>query len=83
MRDKGAKIIHFHVWGDQLIPPSGSVNRYTRVANVVGGFAEAQKFNRLFMVPGLGHCGGVGSVSGSAGPVADAKSVPLPGATQF
>jgi len=83
VRDKGAKIIHFHGWGDQLIPAMGSVNYYTRTANLVGGYADAQKFDRLFMVPGLGHCGGVGSVSGSAGPTADANSVPLPGATQF
>ena len=83
VRSKGAKIIHFHGWGDQLIPPAGSVNYYTRMANGVGGFAEAQKFNRLFMVPGLGHCGGVGSVSGSASPVANANSVPLPGPNQF
>jgi len=83
VRDKGAKIIHFHGWGDQLIPPSGSVNYYTRMANVVGGFAEAQKFDRLFMVPALGHCGGVGSVSGSAGPAANANGVPLPATDQF
>ncbi|HSW21662.1 MAG TPA: tannase/feruloyl esterase family alpha/beta hydrolase, partial [Burkholderiaceae bacterium] len=83
VRDKGAKIIHFHGWGDQLIAPAGSVNYYTRTANVVGGFAEVQKFNRLFMVPGLGHCGGVGSVSGSASPAVTANSVPLPGPTQF
>ena len=83
VRDKGAKIIQFHGWGDQLIPAMGSVNYYTRMANVVGGFAEAQKFNRLFMVPGLGHCGGVGSVSGSTGPVADVNAVPLPAANQF
>ena len=83
VRSKGAKIIHFHGWGDQLIPPMGSVNYYTRSANLAGGFAEAQKFNRLFMVPGLGHCGGVGSVSGSASPAANANSVPLPGAAQF
>jgi hypothetical protein len=83
VRDKGAKIIQFHGWGDQLIPPQGSVNYYTRMANVAGGFAQAQTFNRLFMVPGLGHCGGVGSVSGSAGPAADANTVPLPGPSQF
>lgn len=83
LRDKGAKIIHFHGWGDQLIPPAGSLNYYTRMANGVGGFTEAQKFNRLFMVPGLGHCGGVGSVSGSAGPAADANTVPLPAPNQF
>jgi len=83
LRDKGAKIIHFHGWGDQLISPMGSVNYYTRVANGVGGFAEAQKFDRLYMVPGLGHCGGVGSVSGSGSPVADVNSVPLPAPDQF
>jgi feruloyl esterase len=82
-RDRGAKIIQFHGWGDQLIPALGSINYYTRMANVVGGFAQAQKFNRLYMVPGLGHCGGVGSVSGSAGPAADVNSVPLPAPDQF
>ena len=83
LRDHGAKVIHFHGWGDQLITPSGSINYYTRMSNVMGGFAEAQKFDRLFMVPGLGHCGGVGSVSGSASPPATANSVPLPATDQF
>ncbi len=83
VRDKGAKVIQFHGWGDQLIPAMGSINYYSRVANVVGGYAEAQKFNRLYMVPGLGHCGGVGSVSGGASPAADANRVPLPKANQF
>jgi len=83
LRDRGAKVIHFHGWGDQLITPSGSINYYTRMSNVMGGFAEAQKFDRLFMVPGLGHCGGVGSVSGSTSPPATANSVPLPATDQF
>jgi feruloyl esterase len=82
-RDRGAKIIHFHGWGDQLIPAQGSINYYTRAANVVGGFAEAQKFNRMYMVPGLGHCRGVGSVSGLAGPAVTANSVPLPAQDQM
>lgn len=83
LRDRGAKIIHFHGWGDPLIPPAGSINYYTRMSNTMGGFAEAQKFDRLFMVPGRGHCGGVGSVSGDAGPAADANSVPQPAPEQF
>jgi hypothetical protein len=82
-RERGAKIIQFHGWGDQLIPPMGSINYYTRVANGAGGIAEAQKFNRLYMVPGLGHCGGVGAVSGAASPAADANRVPLPAPNQF
>jgi hypothetical protein len=83
LRDRGAKIVHLHGWGDPLITPAGSINYYTRMANAMGGFAEAQKFDRLFMVPGRGHCGGVGSVSGNAGPAADANSVPQPAAEQF
>ena len=82
-RARGAKIIQFHGWGDQLIAPMGSINYYTNVANGAGGFADAQQFHRLFMVPALGHCGGVGSVSGSTGPAAVANNVPLPAPNQF
>lgn len=83
VRDRGARIIQFHGWGDQLISPMGSINYYTRMANAMGGLTEVQKFSRLYMVPALGHCGGVGSVSGSAGPAADVNSVPLPAQDQL
>jgi feruloyl esterase len=77
-RDSGAKILSFHGLGDQLITPMGSVNYFTRVSSLAGGIVDTSKFYRLFLVPGLGHCAGVGSVSGSAGPTADTNSVPLP-----
>ena len=50
-----------------------------------GGFAATQDFNRLFMVPGMGHCAGVGTAQGTAGvsPAANANSVPLPAPTMF
>lgn len=83
-RDRGAKIIQLHGWGDQLIPPMGSINYYTRMSASMGGLIETQKFNRLFMVPALGHCRGVaGSVSGSAGPAVSSNTVPLPVPNQF
>ena len=82
-RDKGVKIISYHGLADQLITPAGSLNYYTRVADVVGGAAETNKFNRLYFVPAMGHCAGIGTVSGSAGPAADAKRVPLPTSNQF
>lgn len=78
-RALGAKIITTHGWSDQLIPPMGSINYYHRVAQVMGGVEATNRFNRLFMVPGSGHCGGVGSV----GPNANPNTVPLPGPTQF
>ncbi len=82
-RDKGAKIISYHGLADQLITPAGSLNYYTRVSDVVGGAAETNKFNRLYFVPAMGHCAGIGTVSGSAGPAADANRVPLPTSNQF
>lgn len=82
-RDSGAKILSYHGTADQLITPAGSVNYYTRAAAVAGGNAELNQFNRLFLVPGMGHCSGVGAVSGAAGPAADANRVPLPAPDQW
>lgn len=56
---------------------------YTGMANASVGFAAAQKFNRMFMIPSMGHCSGVGSVSGTAGPAANTNTVPLPKSGQL
>jgi hypothetical protein len=82
-RDHGAKIISYHGWNDFLIAPQGSTNYFTRAAAMVGGNTELQKFNRLFMIPGMSHCGGIGTLSPTGGPLADANSVPLPATGQF
>ena len=82
-RDRGAKIISYHGLADQLITPAGSINYFTRVSSLAGGNVETNKFNRLFLIPGMGHCAGVGTVAGSAGPAATTNTVPLPGQTQF
>ena len=78
VKTSGAKIISYHGLADILIPPQGTINYYTRVSNAAGGFAAAQQFNKMYLVPGMGHCAGVGSVSGVAGPAATSNSVPLP-----
>lgn len=77
-RDGNRKILSYHGLADTLITPQGSVNYYTRVSQLLGGNVEVNKFNRLFLVPGMGHCAGVGSAQASAGPAANANSVPLP-----
>ncbi|HRO58100.1 MAG TPA: tannase/feruloyl esterase family alpha/beta hydrolase [Burkholderiaceae bacterium] len=82
-RDSGAKILSYHGLADQLITPAGSINYYTRAAALMGGNVELNRFNRLYLVPALGHCAGVGTVSGTEGPVADANSVPLPAQNQW
>ena len=70
---------------DVLIPTTNSINYYTRVANLDGGYAKTQAYDRLFLIGGMGHCSGVGTAQGTAGvsPPATVNSVPLPAAGQF
>ncbi len=81
----GAKILQYHGSADVLIPTAGSINYYTRVANLDGGFAKTQAYDRLFLVAGMGHCGGVGTQQGTVGvsPPATNNSVPLPASGQL
>jgi len=57
-RNAGGKLILWHGWADQAIPPTGTVAYYQAVQDRVGGLASTQKFARLFMFPGVLHCGG-------------------------
>jgi tannase/feruloyl esterase len=63
----GVKIIQYHGSADVLIPTANSINYYTRVANLDGGFAKTQAYDRLFLIAGMGHCSGVGTAQGTAG----------------
>jgi len=55
--DRGGKLLLVHGWSDQLISPLNSIDYYTRVQTAVGSAAAARSM-RLFMVPGMMHCGG-------------------------
>jgi hypothetical protein len=57
-RDRGGKAVVWHGWADQLITAEGTVDYYTRVQQAMGGAKKAADFIRLFMAPGVGHCGG-------------------------
>ena len=52
----GGKLIIYHSWADQAIPPFASINYYRAVVGQAGGLPTAQAFSRLYMVPGLYHC---------------------------
>ena len=56
-RSRGGKAILWHGWSDQLIYPEGTIDYYKRVQERMGGDKTAE-FVRLFMAPGVGHCGG-------------------------
>lgn len=82
-RNGGAKIISYHGLADTLIAHQGSLNYFSRVSATMGGAVEVNRFNRLFLIPGMGHCAGIGSVNGPAGPPLNANNVPLPAPNQL
>ena len=67
LRAHGAKIVHYVGWADSAIAPINSVKYYNSVRDELAGveagqnrdrWEEIQEFYRLFMVPGMAHCGG-------------------------
>jgi feruloyl esterase len=56
--DRGGKSIVWHGWADQLITAEGTLDYYTRVQQQMGGAKKTADFMRVFMAPGVGHCGG-------------------------
>ena len=54
---RGGKLLTYQGWSDQDISPLASVNFYKSMPGAVGD-ATVSSSMRLFMVPGMGHCGG-------------------------
>ena len=65
-RAGGGKLIQFHGWGDAAIPAPSSIEYYESVRAFMAKYPDARTpanppaddFYRLFLVPGMGHCGG-------------------------
>jgi feruloyl esterase len=55
---RGGKLLQYHGWTDQGISPLNSINYYNSVLDTLGGSAKVNDSYRLFMVPGMDHCGG-------------------------
>ena len=55
-RANGGKIIIYHSWADQAIPPFATIDYYRAVITQAGGLPAVQSFSRLYMIPGLYHC---------------------------
>jgi feruloyl esterase len=53
----GGKLILYHGWNDPAISALATVDYYNSVVEKVGR-TETEKFVRLFLVPGMQHCGG-------------------------
>ncbi len=72
-KSRGGRLIHYAGWGDAAIPPQGSVDYFESVQSKIG---NTKRFYRLFMVPGMSHCGGGAgaNVFGNAVAVPDADA---------
>ncbi len=53
---RGGKVLMYHGWNDTAISARNSINYYESVQAKMGGTQD--DFIRLFMAPGMQHCGG-------------------------
>jgi hypothetical protein len=56
-QDRGGKLILYHGWSDAAIAPQNAIDYYRSVIAKMGQ-KQADSFSRLYMVPGMQHCGG-------------------------
>ena len=52
------KVLLYHGYDDQGISPYRTIWFYQDLAEILGGYRNAQENVRLFMAPGTQHCGG-------------------------
>jgi pimeloyl-ACP methyl ester carboxylesterase len=57
-RKRGGKLIMYHGWADQLIMPEGTTLYWDDVNQTLTKAGVPLDFAKLYMVPGMGHCGG-------------------------
>jgi len=55
---RGGKLLLFAGWADPVVPPQDTIAYYGAVSAAMGGPAKISSSVRLFMVPGMAHCGG-------------------------
>ncbi|WP_441232101.1 tannase/feruloyl esterase family alpha/beta hydrolase [Tardiphaga sp. 215_C5_N2_1] len=54
--ERGGKLLMYHGWDDAAIPARNSLKYFSAMQEASGELAPSQ--TRLFMVPGMAHCGG-------------------------
>ncbi len=52
------KLLLYHGWSDPNVPTLNTIKYYKSVADTMGGAAKVSNNIRLFLEPGMGHCGG-------------------------
>ena len=54
---RGGKLLLWHGWADPGPSPANTINYLTQVTKTLGG-GKQEDWMRLFLLPGVGHCGG-------------------------
>lgn len=54
-RRRGGKLLLYAGWSDPVVPPQDTLRYFEKVNQTMGSTGD---FLRLFMAPGMGHCGG-------------------------
>ena len=52
------KLFLYHGWADTNVPTLNTIKYYERVVEAMGGASKTSNRIRLFLEPGMGHCGG-------------------------
>jgi feruloyl esterase len=55
-KQHGGKLLLYHGWADQAIPPGNTVNFYSAVLQKMG--PDQSDWLKLYMIPGMQHCAG-------------------------
>jgi feruloyl esterase len=56
-RARGGKLLMYHGWADPVVTPQRTLDYYSDVRARMGGADATARFARLFMLPGVDHCG--------------------------
>lgn len=55
---RGGKLLIYQGWSDPRVPALQTIGYYMSAVGVRGGSSKASNSVRLFLAPGMGHCGG-------------------------
>ena len=56
-KERGGKLLLYHGWNDETLTPASSLDYYADQTEILGGRDAVHSFFRMFMIPGMRHCG--------------------------
>ena len=66
--NNGGKLIFYHGVSDPWFSAQETARYYDQLVKDNGGAEKVYQWSRLFLVPGMGHCGGGAAALGASGP---------------